>query len=365
MRKRATRSAAGAVVTAAVMVLAGCSGGSSSPSAPATAPASPGAPPSVGSTPSVPTATSPAISTAAGPPAITVKSARALLRRYSVRNNRANLADNLAALRHLDTQTVLAEDKAYTRAGKVNGYSAGRFWAVPQRIAVASSSSASSKYFFASALSGPKPPKHGKAQGRTAPDVEIYIHTSHGWRLSESIGLPGDRSALPDYARTTTGVVSPIGSAAGAANLPALVEGALKGCLGGTQSPLVSKPPNCGELDLLRRVSGFHVHAHLDSRTWPTYTVALAGGQTLVVAAREITIRVKSANGVEWTAPAIIPGLLGDPARGQTQVPHGYVEHSVATVALVIPPSGPAKSLSVETDPLSASRIVVHTFTDT
>ena len=365
MTNSTTRSVVGVLAVATVMTLAGCSGGSSAPTAPPTSAASTPSPIPT-STPTPPSSPTGTTATTAGPPAITAPAARALLARYSVSNNQANHSDNLSALSRIDTQTTFAEDKAYTRAGRVDGYDAGRFWSVPQRIAAVGGRSTARQYFFATTLTSAKPPKNGRAQGKTAPDLEVYAHTAHGWQLAESVGLPGGGSALPEYAATTTGVVSPAGSVAGARNPRPLVTAALNDCTASATSTLVSKPPDCGELDQLRQITGFAIHAHLDGRTWPSYSVALAGGQTLVVAAQEITIRVASRAGVQFRGPSIIAGLLGIRTSGASAIPRGYVEHAAATVALVIPAAGgQAKTVGVETDPLSASRITTHTFTQT
>jgi hypothetical protein len=359
MTNATTRSVVGVLAVAAVMTLAGCSGGSSAPTARPTNAASPTATPTPTSSPTSTTATT------AAPPAITASAARELLARYSVSNNQANHSANLPALSRIDTQTTFAEDRAYTRAGHIDGYNAGRFWSVPQRIAAVGTRSSARQYFFATTLTSAKPPKNGRAQGKTAPDLEVYAHTAHGWQLAESVGLPDGGSALPDYVETTTGVVSPTGFVAGARNPEPLVAAALNDCTAGATSTLVSKPPDCGELDQLRQI-GFAIHAHLDGRTWPSYSVALTGGQTLVMAAQEITIRVASRAGIQFQGPSIIAGLLGIRTKGASAIPHGYVEHAAATVALVIPAAGgQAKTVGLETDPLSASRITTHTFTET
>jgi hypothetical protein len=274
-----------------------------------------------------------------------VAAAKRLMTSYSIRNNQANAANDISQLAKLDTGPTLAEDRAYTKAGRVSGYQVGRFFAVPQRVAVGDN------FFVALSLNTAKPPVNGKVHGRSVPDVELYVHTGRGWRLLESLGIPGRGvAALPAFAS------QPFGDHPNASNAHAQIAAAFTDCARQRTSSLVVDG-DCGTFDALRQVTGFHVTGSLGSRQWGTYSIGLTGGRTLVIGAREATIRVHSDGGVEWDQPSILPGLLGLATLPAT-VRNGYVEKATVTVALIEPATGGRASvLAIDTEPIAAHAI--------
>jgi hypothetical protein len=129
-------------------------------------------------------------------------------------------------------------------------------------------------------------------------------------------------------------------------------------CVSQQTQAQVAKPASCGEITEARAVAGFHVTASLAGKRWPTYTVALADGSTLVIGAVDVSMRVGSAHGVQWQQGSIVTGLLGLATKTNPSVRYGYAEQLVMSVALTIPAGGgKATVLGVETGDLSAHQL--------
>jgi hypothetical protein len=283
-----------------------------------------------------------------------------LVAHFSVVNNAANRANNFPQLTHVDTGVERAQDAAYTAAGRLNGARVPAFYTVATHVAVPSTAGGSEQYAIADEASGAKPATHGRLPGATSDSLAVNVKTRQGWRLANSVGVAAGSAPLPAFAAATpAGVTSPAASTKAAADAQSRVLAVASSCATQATSPLVAKPASCGGvLDGVRSVPQFHVMAGVCETHWPTYTVALTGGRTLVLGAAEVTVRVRSTPGVVWRRSSVVTGLLGAAAKRNIPIRHGYVEHTSLSVALVVPSGGgQAKVLAVESGDLSARRL--------
>jgi hypothetical protein len=284
----------------------------------------------------------------------------ALVTHFTAVNNAANRANDFTLLTHVDSGLERTQDAAYTKAGRVNGEKAPAFYTTAEHVAVPTTATSPLQYAIVEAASGLKPPAHGQLPANSAPLVSAYIKTPQGWRLANSVGLSSSRAALPVFGRATAvGVTSAAGTTKGAANASGRVAALANACATQGTSPLVAKPTSCGQvLDAVRAVPQFRVTASLGSTRWPTYTLALTGGQTLVIGAAEITVRVRTKPGAQWRTASVVTGLLGSAAKHNIPIGYGYVEQTSLSVALIVPANGgQATIVGVESGDLSAKRL--------
>jgi hypothetical protein len=294
---------------------------------------------------------------ATGAPSITPAAITALVTHFTAVNNTANHSNDFALLTQIDSGLERTQDAAYTKAGRVNGEKVPAFYTSAVHVAVPTTATSPHQYAVVEAAAGEKPPVHAKLPANSSPLVSVYVKMAQGWRLANSVGLTGSHAGFPAFARpTAAGVTSPAGSTKGAANASARVVALANACATKATSPLVAKPTSCGQvLDAVRSVSQFHVTASLGSQRWPTYIVALTGGQTLVIGAAELAVRVSTKPGEEWRTASVVTGLLGLAAKRDIPIGYGYVEQTSLSVALIVPANGgQAQIVGVESGDLSA-----------
>jgi hypothetical protein len=280
-----------------------------------------------------------------------------LVVRDTALNNTANHQNSYSQLTQVDGGLELEQDRAYTRAGTVNGYRVPAFYSLGKAVAVPTTAGASTQYAVAQVVVGAKPASHGQLPGATAPQLSVYAKTPQGWRLTNAVGV-APATHLPAFAAPSSHGVTTAGSAAAVKAAGSRVLAVANGCVSQQSSPQVATPPSCGEISQARSVTGFHVAASIGTKRWPTYTVGLASGATLVIGAVDVSMRVRAAKGIAWQQGSIVTGLLGLTAKTRPAVRYGFAEQLVLSVALVVPASGgKASVLGVETGDLSAHQL--------